>query len=498
MMPVQARLSVMEVGKRYNATVALASCSFDVMPGEVVALVGHNGAGKSTVSKIISGYERPDGGQISLDGTVIDLRSPRDAASSGIGLVPQHLAIVNEMTVAQNLTLGLRGNPTQYASVTKRLGLDRILGMRSDGLGPAGQRLVMIGRSLIRSPKLLILDEPTAAFSIKETEALFQIIRELTADGISIIYISHRLEEVLEVADRVVGMSQGRVIADRPTAGLTSDDLADIIAGGHDALAAAADDELTFVADEVEVEAGREVLSLREVRTASKKGAATLTVRAGEVVGLTGLVGAGRSSLLRALWGAGEPILDGSVEVMGKAFAAKTPRRAMQSGMVLVPEDRQRTSVVPGMTVRENVTLATSRSRRYRWTPFVNRRREHEEVDALLRSLDMKPEGAAEMSIGALSGGNQQKAVLARWLMVPADLVMLDEPCEGVDVRARREIHTVLRALADQGKAVLVSSSDVEELVEAADRILVMKDGQIVGEISGPQMTVERVNRACL
>lgn len=492
------RLAVDGVTKAYGGAVALDNVSLSVGAGEVVALVGHNGAGKSTISKIISGYERPDSGSITVDGQILHLRSAKQALSEGIGLVPQQLAVIGSMTVLQNLRLGLRSAPDELDGVVQRLGLANSLTTRLDRLGPAAQRLVMIGRTLLRKPKLLILDEPTAAFSIAETEKLFDIVRDLATEQISIVYISHRLEEIIRIADRVVGMSQGRTIADLSTTNLTTDQLADIIAGGADAHAPEARGEVTFVAPDATAADNKAVLELRGFRTAAKKGAATFLVRSGEVVGITGLVGAGRSSVLNAIWGTGAPVLDGTVDISGIRFKPSTPRRAMNRGLVLIPEGRQRTSLVPGMTARENAVLPTSRRRRIPFTPLLSRHRERAEVQALLEDLDTQPAGAVDMQIDALSGGNAQKVVLARWLLVSSEVVVLDEPCEGVDVRARNEIHAVLRRLADQGKGVLVSSSDVEELVESADRILVMREGAVVAELTGPAMTVERVNRACL
>ena len=493
-----ARLGLRDITKSYGGTVVLHGCSVEVGVGEVVALVGHNGAGKSTLSKIISGYEQPDSGELVLDGEAYDARSPRDALAHGVALVPQQLAVIATMTVEENLVLGLRSAPRGVDAVARRLGLQDQLGTRMERLGPAAQRLVMIGRSLIREPRLLILDEPTAAFSSAETDSLFTIIRDLTADGIGIIYVSHRLQEILSVADRVIGMSQGHVIADISTSGVTVDDLADIIAGGADAHVGDVTDDLSYVAPDVDVEAGRPVLQVEDLVTEHKVKSASLVVRAGEVVGLTGLVGAGRSSLLHAIWGTGEAVAGGRVQVCGEAFVPSSPREAIASGLVLVPENRQRTSLVPTMTVRENVALPTSRTRRYRLSPVIDVKRERAAVATLLRDLDTQPSEAVDMPIGSLSGGNQQKAVLARWLMMPSEVVILDEPCEGVDIRARREIHAVLRTLADGGKGVLVSSSDVEELVESADRILVMREGVIVDELTGTRKTVEAVNRACL
>lgn len=493
-----ARLRTTSISKSYGGITVLSDCSIHVAPHEVVALVGHNGAGKSTLSKIISGYESPDGGLVELDGDEYSVGSPHEALARGIALVPQQLAVIPVMTVEQNLVLGLRSRPDNAAEVARQLGLEGLMKTRLDRIGPAAQRLVMIGRSLVRKPRLLILDEPTAAFSIAETEALFTIIRRLAADGLGVIYVSHRLAEILEVADRVIGMAQGRVIADVSTKGTTTSDLADIIAGGAIAHGTESDDEVSYVAPEADVAPGKEVLRLTGVSTTHKIKSASLVVRAGEVVGLTGLVGAGRSSLVNALWGVGETVTGGTVKICAEPYRPTTPRKSIARGMVLIPEDRARTSVIPGMTVRENVALATSRTRRVRPTPLLAVRRERTEVASLLRDLDTQPDNAVDMPIHSLSGGNQQKAVLARWLMVPAEVVVLDEPCEGVDVRARREIHSVLRGLAERGRGVLVSSSDVEELVESTDRILIMRDGEIVDEMSGSRKTVEAVNRACL
>lgn len=496
-LPGQTRLRLTGLTRTYGATRALWDFTASFGVGEVVALVGHNGAGKSTLSKLIGGIEVPDAGTLELDGQVTQFKSPQDAMTHGIALVPQKLAIVPTLSVRHNLTLALSGRP-DVTPVADQLGLTALLDTRAGKLSPAAQRLVMIGRALLREPKIMILDEPTAAFSLREVGTLFTIVRSLTAQGITVIYVSHRLQEVLDIADRVIGMAQGRLLLDRPTTGMDHEQLADIIAGKSEPVAPQdLDVDLQVIAAPARTRE-QASLTVTALITEHKLRGVTLELHPGEVVGLTGLIGAGRTSLLNTLWGVGEPVSSGDVQVGEDTFVPRDPRRAIKRGLVYVPEDRQRTSLIPSLTVAENVALTSMRTRRLHRTPLLDRKRERVEVAALLADLDTKPASAAGMRVQRLSGGNQQKAVLARWLMQPADVFLLDEPTEGVDVHARAEIYAVVRKLADAGKAVLLSSSDIEEVVEHSDRVLVMRAGQIVAELSGSRQTIDEVSRACL
>jgi len=499
---VPPRLEVRDLTKDYIGVRALDAVSLTVEPGEIVGLVGHNGAGKSTLSKILAGLERASDGDLAVDGVPVSPRSAGEAVRAGIGLVPQRLAVIGTLTVRQNMLLGLRahrraggGDPAaRLEEIAGELGIAGLLSRRADRIGPATQRLLMIARTLLREPKLLILDEPSAAFSAAEVERLFAIVRRLRERGIAVIYVSHRLEEVLALSDRVVAFAQGRVIADRPAATLDKAALADLIAGRHVEHVSTGSAPAAAPARRDGVPA----LVCRDVTVAPKLRRIDLEVGAGEVVGLTGLVGSGRTTLLNALWGVAAPITDGEVLVAGEPFTPSRPRAAMARRVAYVPENRARNSLVASMSVLQNVTLPTVRRYRSRVRPLLGRRPEREAVAPLLERLRVRPAGALQRPISALSGGNQQKAIIARWLLIDVGLLLFDEPTEGVDVGGREEIYAVVRELAQRGVGVLLSSSDVEEVVEQCDRVLVMREGTIAAELAGAELTVDRVSRACI
>jgi ABC-type sugar transport system ATPase subunit len=464
--------------------------------GEVVALVGHNGAGKSTASKIIAGFVQPDNGELHIEDHAVDQWSQRESSRLGVALVPQQFAIVPDLTVRENITLGRAASPQAVTRAAQALGLVDVLDVSAQDVSPATHRLTMIGRALVRDPKIIILDEPSAAFSRTETERLFAIVDALRKEGIAFIYISHRLQEVLDIADRVIGMSAGRIICDAPSADMTKDELADIISGSHATRTGGQTAEQ--VRRRKRAAAQEIMLQVSELSTPQKLRDVSFQVHRGEVLGITGLIGAGRSSLLNTLWGVyGVPDV-AKVELAGSPFSPKSPEHSVRSGLAYVPEGRMRTSIIPDLDVTDNVTIATLRAGARLKSPLIDRRAEQRRVTEVLSRIDTKPATAARMHVGELSGGNQQKVVIARWLLSDAEVFMFDEPSEGVDIGARQEIYAALRALALKGAAVIVSSSDVEEIVEYADRILVMHDGTIVEEIPEDKQNVEYVSRACL
>lgn len=489
-------LRAQHLSKRYGGTTALRDFSMDLAPGEVVAFVGHNGAGKSTVSKIIAGFVQADEGTLEIAGEVVENWSPKEATKQGVSLVPQQFAIVPELTVEENILLGGLVSREKLESAAQSLGLTGVLRTPAGDVSPALHRLTMIGRALVREPKIMILDEPTAAFSSAETRRLFTIVETLKQQGIAFIYISHRLQEVLDISDRVIGMSMGAIICDLPSGELTKDGLADIISGSHGVMHGGQTD--AQVARRESVGQAEALMRVENLRTPEKLREVSFEVHRGEVLGITGLIGAGRSSLLNTIWGMhGRPEAD-RLEIGGRPLSASSPRAAVKQGLAFVPEGRMRTSVIPDLDVTENVMMATLRAGKRLKNPLINKAGEVKTVSRVLDQLDTKPAGAARMYVGELSGGNQQKVVIARWLLSDAKVFMFDEPTEGVDIAARKEIYAGLRELADRGCAVIVSSSDIEEVVEYADRILIMRDGAIVEEIPEDCQNVEYVSRACL
>lgn len=505
------RLELDGIVKSYFGNTVLRNVSFTCGAGEAVGLVGHNGAGKSTVSKIVAGLERANGGEIRIDGTTHAFSSVKDSVMAGVGLVPQRLAVVPALTVRENLLLGLQvgkrsagGRPARdkhIAAVADSLGLQGSLDQRGVELRPAAQRLVMIAQVLLRNPRLLILDEPTSSFSEVEVQRLFGIVRALQHDRqLGIIYVSHRLDEVLSLVDRVVALAEGRIIADAPVESLTKDRLADLIAGRHVDFVSAhpTSGPTTGVHKPIASDEGPRVLRCRDISVRSKLTSVSLSVRRGEIVGLTGLVGGGRTTLLNAISGAGSIPDSGEIWVSDQIYAPRSIRSSIHHRIGYLPENRARNSIFPQMTVRENVTMPTNRMFAGSALALVNGKRDRARVQEVLDRLDVRPQKALDLPMTALSGGNQQKCLLARWLLVDVDLLLLDEPTEGVDVGGREDIYRLIRELTADGMGVLLSSSDVEEVVSVCDRVLVVRGGTIAEEVAGSALTVDNVSRACI
>jgi ABC-type sugar transport system ATPase subunit len=488
--------------KRYGGTHAVRGVSFDIRAGETLGLVGANGAGKSTLTRMISGGESPDEGRIEIDGEQVAMRSAADGLRRGVVLVPQALTVVPNLTVRENLILGLERNhraevgsdgppdsPERIAAVLDALGLDVDLDAKAGGHAPAVLKLIMIGAGLLRRPRVLILDEPTAIFAGAEVQRLFDVIRRLREQGQTIVYISHRLPEIVALADRVAVMRNGQLVGVED-AGTSASRLADLMVGGvveqrrrTPASQSARDDVL---------------LEVRGLTRRPKVPATDLTVRAGEIVGLAGLVGGGRTSLVRTIVGLESPD-GGEVLVGGEVVTPRTARQAIDAGIAHIPEDRARLAIVPRMTVAENVALPHRKlGRRRAWLPMISPAGQRRAVERTLAELAIEPAHAATLPAGGLSGGNQQKAVLARWLMSDARVFVFDEPTEGIDIGARAQVHELIRGLADRGAAVLLSSSDVEEVALMSDRVLVLRQGAIEAELEGAEITETAIGLASL
>jgi ABC-type sugar transport system ATPase subunit len=473
-------LSFRGVSKSYGGIHALRSVGFDVAPGEIHALVGANGAGKSTLLKILSGVVAPDEGEILLDGAPVRIDSPHSAHALGIGLVPQETTLCENLSIAENIFLGsyrwLRAAALE-AQARRRLrdlGLDYDPASTVSRLSVAQKQLVQIVRALAFEPKVLALDEPTASLSEGEVAVLFRILRDLRSRGVTILFVSHRLKEIQEIADRATVLRDGRWVATLDAKSTPREELVRHMAGREVA-----------VDRGVAPSIGDEVLSARELRGVSFR------VHQGEVLGWFGLVGAGRTEVARALFGI-DPAR-GELRILGRPVVIANPQDAIAHGIALVPEDRKLQGLILKLEIGHNISLA-SLDRLSAWGA-VSAARERSLVNASIEKLKVRCSGAWQLA-GQLSGGNQQKVVLSKWLATRPRLLILDEPTKGVDLAAKAELQTIVRDLAREGTAVILISSELEEIRQMADRILVFKAGRISGEFPGPGATDQELMSA--
>lgn len=471
------RLAMRGIGKAFPGVQALADVDFTLWGGEVVGLVGENGAGKSTLLKILGGVHRPDRGVIELDGVPCSLASPRASRAAGIALIHQELSLCDNLTVAAALFLGdeLRRGPflrraamrAQTQRWCERLGLGADPDTRVADLRPGAQQLLEIARALRTGSRVLVMDEPTSSLSAAEVERLFEVLAELRARDVGIVYVSHRLAEVQRVCDRVVGMRDGRNSGQLAREEMTPERLVGLMVGRS-----LARQPRTPHA------AGSAVLTVRGLGTTAFPGRCNdLVLRAGEVVALAGLGGSGRSELLRALAGIDRRTC-GTVELDGAALRPGRVRDAITQGLVLVPEDRKQQGLLLSMSVSANLSLPTIGAR----GAWLDRRYEAATWPRCRDELGIRA-GSGDVAVGTLSGGNQQKVVLGKWLLAGPKVLLLDEPTRGVDVGARAEIHRRLHDLAGTGVAVLFASSELDEVQALADRVLVLCRGAIAGEL---------------
>ncbi len=493
MSPIMAAHGVTKV---FGATHALKGVDFAVEPGSVTALFGENGAGKSTLMKILAGIEQPTTGELELDGEPVALRSPRDAADRGVVIIHQELSLFPNLSVADNVFMA-REKVRRGVIVDDRAERETataLLARLEEPLDPrtligelrlGQQQIVEIARALAQEARVLIMDEPTSALSAAEVEVLFRIIRELTADGVAIVYISHHLEEALEIADRVVVVRDGGLVAEADAGDVN---LAWIV----EHMVGRSQDEL--FPDE-HAETGPVLLRVSELSVPDPRNpgrlsvdSVSLTVRAGEIVGLYGLMGAGRTELLETLGGRLRSI-GGVVEIDGELIEGPVAARIAR-GMTLVPEDRQRDGLIQSMSVGQNLSLAGLR--RFIRGPVVSTARERAAVTAVMRDVTVKASGP-DAPITSLSGGNQQKVVLGKALLTEPRVLLLDEPTRGIDVGAKADIFTLMTELAGRGLAVLFATSELEEALHVPDRLLVMAKGKVVREIRRGAATREEI-----
>jgi L-arabinose transport system ATP-binding protein len=489
------RLRAERISKAFSGVQALSEVSLDVRAGEVLALMGENGAGKSTLLRVLSGDHEADSGSLILDGSPITFAAPAEAQRAGLRVIQQEPEIVPHVSVAENIYLGelpRRGRIvnkgklfTQVRADLERYGFAEAIDPAALGtaLSPAQRQMVEILRALAGPVRVIAFDEPTSSLSDHEVEALFGLIRRLREDGVAIIYVSHRMPEIFTIADRVAVLRDGRFVGERQVAATDTAELVRMMVGR--------DLSEMFVRSPREIGDGTAddtVLEVSNLETDDVHGV-NLRVRAGEVVGLGGLIGAGRSELAHAVIG-DVPIRSGHVSVAGRRLRLRGPADALRAGIGFAPEERKAQALLLRRSVRDNVSLAIlSRLTRMR---IVRRAEERDIARNFVRQLSIRTP-SIEQEVGNLSGGNQQKVVLARWLARRPKILILDEPTRGVDVGAKAEIYSIINQLADEGMALLVISSEMPELLGLCDRVLVMQGGRISGELARSEATEERV-----
>jgi len=471
-----------QIGKRFPGVRALDGVSFDIARGSCHALCGENGAGKSTLGKLLAGIYVPDAGEIHLDGTPVRFESPRDALAAGVGMVHQELAFCDNLSVAENLCLGSlpRRGPFLSRPVMERRAREMLeaIGAPIDVRRPvealtiADQQLVQIAAAVGSGARVIIFDEPTSSVSEADAERLFTLIDRLKAGGTTCVYVSHRMPEIFRLCDTVTVLRDGRHVATQPARDLDEAAIVELMIGRR---------LDQYLPRERTRPGGEPILRVKKLTSPGRFRDVNLEVRAGEVVGLAGLVGAGRSEVAQAIFGL-DPAARGEIEVEGKSRRFRSPAEAMRAGIGLVPEDRKRQGFIPDLTALANLTLPVlPQLARWGW---LRRGAERALGVEAFRRLKVPPPHLGAVMVG-LSGGNQQKIVLAKWLAARCRLLILDEPTRGVDVGAKAEIHALIHDLAEAGTGILLISSELPELLALSTRLLVLRQGDVVGALPG-------------
>ncbi len=480
-------LSIHHLTKRYPGVVALDDVSMDFARGEVHALLGENGAGKSTLIKAIAGALIPDEGEIVVNGAVHKHLTPLEAKRQHIEVIYQEFNLVDSLSVAENICFGekkgklvdRRWMEERAAQVLDRLGVKNLSPKAQVGSLPSSQKqLVEIAKSVSRDANILIMDEPSAPLSVSEVQKMFEVVRKLKSEGVTIIYISHRMEEIFEISDRVSVMRDGKYIATRDTKVTDTKELISLMVGR----------ELSETYPGKETALGEEVLRVENL-CGNGDADISFSLHRGEILGLAGLVGAGRTELARLLYGA-DKIESGSITVKGKSIHPRLPSEAIQSGIGLIPEDRKLQGCFLEKSIAWNSSIANIKS--LSKGSVVDTKREKEQAEQYERRLSIKTPSLQQL-VKNLSGGNQQKVVLAKTLATNSDVLIFDEPTRGIDVGAKQEIYKLMVELAEGGKAILMITSDMQELLGMSDRILVLAEGRVSGELRREEFSQDRV-----
>ncbi len=480
-------LEMKGITKVYPGVVALDHVDFSVKPGEVHALLGENGAGKSTLIKILAGAEQRDEGEIWFDGQSYDRYSPHDAIQMGISVIYQEFNLVSKMTIEENIFLGKefrngiftdkKAMIQKAREVIEPLGGDIDPRVKVSDLSVAYQQLVEISKAIINKSKIVVMDEPSAALSLNELEILFKLIRQFKSEGTSVIYISHRLEEVFEIADRVSVFRDGKYVATKQVAETNKDQLITLMVGR----------ELSGDYPQNDQKSDDVILKVQGITNEKLKNI-SFELRRNEILGITGLVGAGRTELVRAIFGA-DPCL-GDIYIKGEKVDIRSPQDAIRYGISFLPEDRKRNGILLEMPVRFNMSIASLKQfARY---GIVNRVKENETVQKFVDAIQIKTPDL-EQKAKNLSGGNQQKVILGKWLACNSDIIIFDEPTRGIDVGAKQEIYLLMNQLVREGKSIILVSSELPEIIGMSDRVLVIYEGTITAELDKSELSQELI-----
>jgi len=483
----QALLEMVGIGKRFPGVCALDDVSLSLRGGEVLALLGENGAGKSTLIKMLGGAHAPDTGEIRIDGNPVSIRSAADARAAGVAVIFQEFNLIPDLTVRENMFLGRE--KTRFARINhgaerdsaakwlKRIGMDIDPETKCRDLTVAGQQIVEIARALSTNARILVMDEPSAVLTLQEVDKLFEIIRELREQGIGVIYISHRLDEVYEIADRLLVLRDGKKVGEAEVGDTSRDRLIEMMVGRS----------LESEFPDRHAEIGEERLRVEGLSRGSKVRDVSFSVKSGEVLGFSGLVGAGRTETMRLVVGADRKE-GGRIFVNGREVSISTPRHAVAHRICLLSEDRKGEGLVIQHSIVENFGLPNLV--RFSRGLVLSGKQERTEFQQYAKDLKIRASGP-DQKANELSGGNQQKVVLAKWLARNADIIIIDEPTRGIDVGAKFEIYQLINRLAAEGKAIIMVSSELPEILGMSDRIIVMHEGKVKGEIRDVKQTTQ-------
>jgi inositol transport system ATP-binding protein len=489
-------LQMKDICKSFPGVKALEDVSLNVKKGEVHALMGENGAGKSTLMKILAGIHTPDQGEIILNGTKVEFHDPKDALHSGISMIHQELSFISELTVAENIFLGREPRIGRSAIINKkkqrdmaselleRLHIQLDSGKKMSALSVADMQMVEIAKALSNDANIIVMDEPTSAITDREVEKLFHIINMLTAQGKSIIYISHKMDEIFKIADQITILRDGTYVDSRKASDLNDDMLISLMVGR----------ELKEVFQTRTPAIQDMCMKVENLTLKGKFESVSFSVKKGEILGIAGLVGAGRTEVVESIFGIYPPD-SGGIYIDEKRVVHKHPKDAIKNGLALVTEDRKQTGLNLAGTVRDNISLVNL-SKLAAFNKIIVRKKECQVVDEQIHSLKIKTP-TRDMLVKNLSGGNQQKIVIAKWLLNNPNILILDEPTRGIDIGAKAEIYKIIQKFADEGKAVIMISSEMPELIGMCDRMIVMSEGKVTGEFVRNEFNQEQIMACC-